>query len=74
MEYSNLKGEMAKKGVTNVDIANLLKVHRNTVDNKLSGKSSFSVDEAFRIYEAFFRGEDFAYIFYRKCPKFDESA
>lgn len=74
MEYTNLKVEMLKKHVTNTDIAKLLGVHRNTVDNKLSGRSAFSVDEAFKIFYAFFSDADFYHIFYRKNPNLDESA
>ena len=54
MTYMNLKGEMAKKGITNESIANLLKIHRNSVYNKINGESKFSIDEALAIRNAFF--------------------
>lgn len=54
MGYLNLKGEMAKRNVSIENIAELLGIHRNSVANKVSGKSRFSVDEAFSIQKTFF--------------------
>ena len=54
MAYMNLKGEMAKKNITNESIANLLGIHRNSVYNKINGESKFSIDEALAIRNAFF--------------------
>lgn len=45
---------MAKQKITNESIANLLKIHRNSVYNKLNGGSSFSVGEAIQIRDSFF--------------------
>ena len=54
MGYLNLRGEMAKRNVSIENIAELLGIHRNSVANKVSGKSRFSVDEAFSIQKTFF--------------------
>lgn len=54
----NLKGEMAKKGITNESIANLLRIHRNSVYNKINGECRFSIDEALAIRNAFFPNYD----------------
>lgn len=61
--YINLKGEIAKKGITQLEIAKLLKIHTNTVTNKINGESSFSIEEAFEIKKAFFPEMDLAYLF-----------
>ena len=58
MAYMNLKGEMAKKNITNESIANLLGIHRNSVYNKINGESQFSIDEALAIRNAFFPNYD----------------
>lgn len=63
MPYLNLKGEMAKRNVHIEDISRLLDLHRNSVANKINGKSSFSISEAFKIRNAFFEDEDIEYLF-----------
>ena len=66
MPYLNLKGEMAKRNVSIEDISKLLDLHRNSVANKINGKSSFSIGEAFKVHDAFFKDEDMEYLF-SKC-------
>ena len=61
--YANLKGEIAKRGITQSEIAALLKMHPNTVSNKINGDSSFSIEEAFKIKQAFFPEMDLSYLF-----------
>lgn len=39
MPCVNLKGEMAKKDITIEEVSKLLKIHRNSVANKLNGDS-----------------------------------
>ena len=58
MAYVNLRGEMAKKHITNESVANLLGIHRNSVYNKINGESKFSIDEALAIRNAFFPNFD----------------
>ena len=58
MPYLNLKAEMAKRNVSIEDISKLLDLHRNSVANKINGKSSFSINEAFKVHNEFFREED----------------
>ena len=53
MPCNNLKGEMAKKNVTIEEIAECLNVHRNSVANKINGRSKFSISEAFKIQKIF---------------------
>lgn len=63
MAYLNLKAEMARKNVTIEEISDLLKIHRNSVSNKLNGKSKFSIDEAFSVQRAFFPDMETQYLF-----------
>lgn len=54
MQCLNLKGEMAKRCIKVEDIANVLQIHRNSASNKINGDTSFSIDEAVKVREAFF--------------------
>lgn len=63
MPYLNLKAEMAKRNISIEDIANLLEIHRNSVANKIHGRSRFSVDEAFCVQKAFFPDLETQYLF-----------
>lgn len=59
----NLKAEMAKCGVTVEAIAEVLKIHRNSASNKINGKSSFTIEEAFEIKTVFFPTLSLDYLF-----------
>lgn len=59
----NLIAEMARYGVTNVDIQRVLGCSEKTVRNKLSGDTEFSFPETLKICEAFFVGLRFEYLF-----------
>ncbi len=63
MALVNLKKEMAGADVSIEAIAAELKVHRNTVSNKLDGASKFTIDEAFKIHDKFFPTVGMAYLF-----------
>ena len=63
MPCNNLKGEMAKKNVTIEEIAECLNVHRNSVANKINGRSKFSISEAFKIQKNFFPELEVEYLF-----------
>ena len=63
MPYLNLKGEMAKRSVTIEAISQLLHIHRNSVANKLRGESSFYIEEATQIREAFFPDKELEELF-----------
>lgn len=54
MEYLTLIGEMAKQNVTKRDLSDLLGVHWNSITNKISGESDFSVTEAIKIRDRHF--------------------
>lgn len=63
--YDNLIGEIAKARLRNSEIAKALKVHPNTLRNKLYGESPFTVEEAFEIKRCFFPSYDLMYLFAR---------
>ena len=60
---ANLIGEMAKRSISINDIAELLGIHRNSVSNKLYGRSAFTLEEAFAIYDRFFSDLNFRVLF-----------
>ena len=61
--YKNLIAEMAKSVVTKRAMASTLGMHENTLKNKLSGKSAFTVEESFKIKEIFFPNQELPYLF-----------
>lgn len=50
----NIKKAMAAKSISIEAMADVLHMHRNSVANKINGKSSFSVDEAFKLRDTLF--------------------
>ena len=69
MQYSNLKRELTSKGITIEELADLLKLHRNTVKNKLNGISSFSIEEAEKIQSIIFPQFTMRYLFNREVKE-----
>lgn len=61
--YKNLSAEIARTGITQKAIAEYLGIHENSISNKISGKSSFTVEEAFQIKEHFFPNCELKYLF-----------
>lgn len=72
-EYRNLKGELAKNGISNVQIAKVLGVHINTITNKLEGSSSFTIEEAFKIKCLLLPYCDLSYLFARSTDQRDSA-
>ena len=52
--YSNLIGLIAVRKISKVDIAKAMGIDRSTLENKLRGKSEFSVSEMYFIQQKFF--------------------
>ena len=65
MSYLNLKAEMAKRNITIESVAETLKIHRNSVSNKIHGKSAFSIEEATAIQKYYFPDKTLKYLFER---------
>lgn len=63
MKYSNLKAELARKGISMEDVSGLLGIHRNSVSNKINGDTPFTVEEAFKIHDKYFPKLSMDYLF-----------
>ena len=61
----NLEKIRKDKGVSLVDIADLLEVKYQTVSNKIAGESPFQFDEALLIQRKFFPEYELTYLFKR---------
>ena len=55
MRYSNLKAEMARKGISIEEVSKALDIHRNSVANKINGDTPFTVEEAFKIHDKYYK-------------------
>ena len=49
----DVKWQLIKNGITQAEVSKELKIHPNTLSNKLDGYTAFTVDEAVRIKEKF---------------------
>ncbi|PTY76207.1 DNA-binding protein [Heyndrickxia sporothermodurans] len=61
--HRNLRAEMAREGITMVDIADYLKVRYATINDKVNGKYDFSYTEALKIKRHFFPNLNIEYLF-----------
>lgn len=52
--YSNLIGIIAVRKISKVDIARAMGIDRSTLENKLRGKSEFSIAEMYFLQHEFF--------------------
>ena len=66
--YNNLIMVMKIKGVTGVQIANLLECRQATISDKLNGlvTSGFTFDEAAKIKKVFFPEYEYDFLFARE--------
>lgn len=64
MINGNLKAEMTRCEISVADVATLLGCAEKTVRNKLSGQSSFTVPEAFKIKNTLFPNLTVEYLFF----------
>lgn len=54
---------MSRLGIKQIDIAKLLGVREATISDKMNGKSTFDIDEAFLIKKTFFPDLTIDYLF-----------
>lgn len=73
MALVNLKKEMAGADISIEAVAAALKVHRNTISNKIDGSTKFTIDEAFKIHDLFFPDLGMAYLF-KDQPSKDQTS
>ncbi|CAB1243598.1 DNA-binding protein [Ruminococcaceae bacterium BL-6] len=59
----NLKAEMVRHSITVPDIQKAIGCSEKTVRNKIEERTEFTLTEAFRIRELFFRDCPFEYLF-----------
>lgn len=64
MVYVNLKRELKKKKLYHRDIAEVLDLSVSAINQKMQGVISISIDEAFKIRDAFFPDKTVDYLFY----------
>ncbi|MDV2911061.1 helix-turn-helix transcriptional regulator [Pediococcus acidilactici] len=64
----NLEKVRKEKGITLVDLADLLHVRYQTVREKIDGQSSFKFDEAIKIQETFFPEYELKFLFEPNVP------
>jgi predicted transcriptional regulator len=60
---NNLSAEMARYGVSILDIESILGCTERTVRNKLNGVTEFSIGEAFALRDTFFPNMRLEYLF-----------
>lgn len=72
----NLKSEMTRNSLTVDDIANALKIHRNSAQNKINGASKFNIEEAFELKAKLFPYADLSFLFkdYPRQPRDNNQA
>lgn len=63
MPYFVLQREMVKRHISMQSIAELLRIRRSKVANRLRGGSNFSIEEAVRIRDAFFPDMEIGLLF-----------
>ena len=61
--YRNLLAEMVRNNITKKQIAKFLDLRVATICDKMNGKYSFKLDEAFRIKKEFFPQLTIEYLF-----------
>ncbi len=60
---ANLKAEMARYGISTVDIAKVARRTNKSIRDKISGKSDFTMPEGIAIRDSFFPGLSLEYLF-----------
>ena len=61
--YSNLRNELIRKDITQVELAATLGVTTMTIHRKLNGRSEFKLSEIETIRDKYFRDADADFIF-----------
>lgn len=60
---NNLEAEMKRKGVSRMDIANLLGVSYSTIHSRFNGNSEWLYSECILIRDTYFAGMSLDYLF-----------
>ena len=59
----SIKTAMDSKGVSVEAVSKLLNIHRNTAANKIEGRTSFTIEEAFSLKDNLFPEYDLNFLF-----------
>lgn len=62
--YGNLSNELKRKNITQKVVADLIKCTEKTANNKILGKTDFTISEAFAIHKNLLPEFDMDYIFF----------
>ncbi|MGL5677994.1 MAG: hypothetical protein ACRDDX_16495 [Cellulosilyticaceae bacterium] len=60
---NNLKAEMMRYGIRAKDFAEALNKREATISSRMTGKTTFSVDEAIKLKQLYFPHLDIEYLF-----------
>lgn len=63
MPYINLKTEIEKSNITNEEVADVLKLLPEDVENKLEGSGIFTIEEAMLLKKIYFPKMPLDYLF-----------
>ena len=61
--FSNLRAEMARYGVSMLDVANVIGRSDKGTSDKIAGRTTFSIQEAMAVRDRFFSGYTLEYLF-----------
>lgn len=61
--FNNLHAEMARKKISQTQLADMLKLSTKTISNKMTGKSEFTRKEMFQIKKEYFNEYSIDYLF-----------
>lgn len=67
MGYPNLMAEMARRGITIIDLMRVTGKSRSGISNNIHGKGCFSIEEAINIRDALFPDLSIDYLFSEKA-------
>lgn len=69
MPYMNLKTELIKSNITNEEVASVLKLRTEDVQDKLEGCGRFNIEEAMLLKEMYFPMMPLEYLFVHTTSK-----
>lgn len=64
----NLRAEMARRGLSVSDISRVIGKTDRSARDKISGRYTFSIDEAKKVRDTFFPGMDLDFLFSQNHP------
>ena len=59
----NLEAEIARKNLTKQNVADCIGINKRTLYDKLTGKTAFTINEAFKLQKELFPDCEMGYLF-----------